>query len=241
MTPSNPEASFIASARAAGLFYLVIIVCGIGGSALVREPLMVAGDAAQTAANLRAHSGMFRLSILADAVMALSDVALAVSLFFLLRPVDTVLSALALSFRLVQASILGLNLLNLQRALELASDAALDGTTRDAWVMSLLRAHGAGYDFGLFFFGINCLAVGALLWRMRPAARALGVLVAGSGLVYLAGSTAQVVAPGLRAALEALYLLPLVAESALCVWLLSRGRGWRPAPVGGRVSAVARA
>ena len=57
----------------AGLLYLVIIVCGVVGQALVREPLLGA-NAAETTANLLAVELPFRLSILGDVAMILADV-----------------------------------------------------------------------------------------------------------------------------------------------------------------------
>ena len=83
-------------ARIAGLLYLVIIVCGVGGEAFVRAPLH-AEDASQTVANLLAAELPFRLSILADVAMVLADVGLGVLLFYLLAPVDRTLSMLAMA------------------------------------------------------------------------------------------------------------------------------------------------
>ena len=220
MTPSS---SPLRHARAAGILYLVIIVCGVGGEAFVRAPLHVAGDAGQTVANLLAAELPFRLSILADVLMALADVGLGVLLYFLLAPVSRVLSLLAMAFRLAQASILGLNLLNLHTAVTLAQGGALDDGTRDALVSSLLGAHAAGYDLGLFFFGVNCLLVGLLVFRAEYLPRTIGVMVSVAGLVYLVGSTARFVAPELAALMAPAYAIPLVAELAFCGWLIMKG------------------
>lgn len=223
MNSSNQSPSPLPYARAAGLLYLVIIVCGIGGEALVRAPLVVAGDAGQTAANLIAAELPFRLSILADVVMALSDVALAVLLFFLLKPVSQTLSLMAMAFRLVQAAILGLNLLNLHNAATLLHNSAVDDGQRDQWVMNFLDAYATGYDLGLFFFGINCLLVGALVVRAGFLPRAVGVMMFAAGVVYLVGSTVHVVAPDQVGAVAPAYLIPLVAEVAFCLWLIVKG------------------
>lgn len=209
--------------RAAGLLYLAIIVCGIGGEALLRGPLVVADDAGRTAANLAAAALTFRLGILADVVMALSDVALAVLLYVLFRPVDRTLSMMAMAFRLVQAAILGLNLVHLHDALALLGTAALSVEQRDALVLLHLDAHATGYDLGLFFFGINCLLVGALARRADFVPTWLGRMISAAGVVYLLGSATRVVAPELVGALEPAYVVPVVAEVAFCVWLLRGG------------------
>jgi len=219
-------------ARVAGLLYLVIIVCGIGGEGFIRAPLINISDAAGTAANLMAAPGVFRASILADVVMALSDVALAVLLFVLLRPVSYVLSLMAMAFRLVQAAILGFNLLNLHTAMALLDDSALVTGQRDALVTSFLGAHGAGYDIGLFFFGVNCLLVSILLIRSGYFPRFLGWLILAAGVVYLVGSMVRIVSPALVNVVAPAYVVPLVAELAFCLWLAIKGldaSGWRTA------------
>ena len=105
------------TARLAGLFYLIIIVCGIWAEIVVRSSLIVPEDAATTARNILAAEGLFRLSFVADMVMAISDVALGVLLFVLLRRVEPVLALMAMIFRLLQAAIIGMNLINMQASL----------------------------------------------------------------------------------------------------------------------------
>ena len=223
MTETNETFSATQTARIAGLLYLVIILCGVGGEALGRAPLM-GGDAAETTANLLAAEGPFRLSILADVAMALADVGLGVLLFVLFARVDRTLSLMAMAFRLAQAAVLGLNLLNLQRAASLAHSTLLPADVRDGMVQDALASHAAGYDLGLFFFAINCLLVGVLVARSGLAPRVVGIGIVLAGGVYLIGSTLRVVAPELAVAFAPAYVLPLVAELALCGSLLFGAR-----------------
>ncbi|HBQ12523.1 MAG TPA: hypothetical protein DEF51_15700, partial [Myxococcales bacterium] len=146
MTATDRTPSTTRLARLAGLLYVAIIALGIGGDALVRGPIHVPGDASQTVANLAAAELPFRLSILGDVLMALSDVGLAALLFILLRPLSPRLALAAMVFRLVQAAILGLNLSSLQGAVTLASAPGAN----DALIVHLLESQAAGYDLGLF-------------------------------------------------------------------------------------------
>lgn len=221
----------------AGLLYLVIIVCGVVGQAFVREPTFGA-DAAETTANLLAAELPFRLSILGDAAMVLADVGIGIVLYLLFVPVDRTLSLLATAFRLAQAAVLGANLLHLDRALAWAHTTGLDSAQRDALVSSALEAHAVGYDLGLLFFAVNCVLVGILIIRHRDMPSVIGVGIIASGAVYLAGSATRFAAPGLAEALAPAYGIPLIAELALCAWLLVAGlrrsgplaAGARPAP-----------
>lgn len=221
MTPDATSLPDHRLARLAGVLYLVIIVCGIGGQALVREPLL-ADTPAQTVANLLAAELPFRLSILADVAMVVADVAIGVALYVLLAPVSRMLSLAAMAFRLAQAAVLGLNLLNLVRAIDLANASLFEVAQRDALVRSHLDAHAAGYDLGLFFFAVNCALVGVLLWRSGFVPRILGAGVAVTGGVYAVGSTLRIIAPALAGSFAAAYVVPVIVELSLCLWLLSR-------------------
>ena len=133
MTRSRLDTNPLRMARLCGLLYAVIILCGVGGEGLIRQPLMAAFEAEQLAASIRAAELPFRLSILCDVVMTLADVAVAALLYSVLKPVSELLSRMAMAFRLVQAAILGLNLLNLHQAVALASEPGA-GTTARLWL-----------------------------------------------------------------------------------------------------------
>lgn len=213
----------------AGTLYLVIIVAGVWSEAVVRAPLLVPDDPLNTVAGLQASLGWVRASIAADAVMLIADVALAVLLFRLLQVYGLTLALTAMAFRLMQAAVLGANLLNLQEAVLLAASngptSLLGDHTTAALATLRLQAHAEGYDLGLVFFGINTLLTSVLLLRSRWTPRALSLLMAAAGVVYLAGSSLRLLAPNLSSAFAPAYVLPLLAESAFCLWLLWVGLG----------------
>lgn len=217
MTPLRLDTNAPRMARLCGLFYAAIILCGVGGQGLIRQPLMAALDAEQLATSIRAAQLPFRLSILLDVVMTLADVAVAALLYSVMKPVSELLSRMAMAFRLVQAAILGLNLLNLHQAVALASEP---GAGSAAQVAMFLDAHAAGYDLALFFFGVNCLLVAALVLASTFLPRALGWMLLTAAVVYLTGSTLRVVAPAAVEGFAPAYVVPLIAELAFCAWLL---------------------
>ena len=71
---------------------------------------------------------------------------------------------------------------------------------------------------GLVFFGISSLATAMLLARAGP--RVLSALIAAAGLVYLAGSGLRILAPALTDSFSPAYLVAIVAETAMTIWLL---------------------
>ena len=201
--------------RLAGALYLVIILCGISGE-LVRSQLLPSGT--PTADAIAAHLTSFRLTIIADTLMAMADVALAIVLFKLLRPAGHLLASLATAFRLTQAAVIGASLILLSGVPGLAQ--AGDDTT----IRMLITMHASGYDIGLLFFGVNALMMSALLRRSGGVPKVIAWGIGGAGLVYLTGSYLRLLAPDMITAFQPAYLLPLVAETALCLWLLIRAR-----------------
>lgn len=214
-------------AKIAGFAWLVIIAAGIYAEVFLRARLIVPDDAAATATNIAASEGLFRLSVASDFVMLVADVVVALALYMLLRPINEGLALLASFFRLVQAAILGVNLLNLSFVLLMLGGAgALAAFTSEqlhAFVLVALEAQAIGYDIGLVFFAFALALLGYLLFRSRYVPRPLAVLLALSAPVYLTGSLVTVLAPEYSPMLEPAYLLPFVAESSLALWLLVKG------------------
>jgi hypothetical protein len=204
--------------RLAGFLYLVIIVFGISSEVLLRGPILASGDAEAVAAAIAATPGSLRLSIAADAVMAMADAGLAVLLFLILRPMGAGLALAAMVFRLMQGAVIAASLMLLLAALrpDLAPQA-----------LALIEMHGAGYDLGLAFFGANSVLTGILLCRLGGLARVLAAGIMLSGVVYLTGSALRLAEPSLALAFAPAYGVPVLAESAFCLWLLLAGAGAR--------------
>jgi len=219
------------TARIAGMLYLTIILSGIYAQFFVRGSLIVPGDAAATANNIVASESLFRIGIAADLIMILCDVALAGFFYVLLKPVDNGLALLAAFFRLVQAAILGMNLLNLFLALQLvdvAGNLTVFGADQMyAQAMLYLDAHGTGYSLALVFFGIQCLVLGYLIVISGYMPKILGSLLIFAGLGYLIDSFASFLLPSYDVYAEIFALVvfvpALIGELALALWLLWKG------------------
>lgn len=203
-------------ARFAGLLYVGVIACGIGAELALRAPLIDHADPEGTAAAIAGHEGMWRAALALDLVMATFDVALAVLLFALFRPVDALLSGLAMALRLVQMAVVAAHLPLLSAAIGVPDP------------LPAIERHAAGYDLGLWFFGVNGLVTATLLWR-GGGPRLLAGLIAAAGLVYLAGSLTRFVAPDLNTLIQPAYAVPLLAELGFALWLSLGARGLRPA------------
>lgn len=222
-----PDPSQRKAARFAGLAYIIIIFAGIFAEVFVRSGMIVAGDAAATASNIMASESFFRIGIVSDVVMLIADVIVALALYVLLRPINRNLALLAAFFRLVQASVLGVNLLNLYAVLQFLGGAdylaVFDAEQSSALAMSFLEAHAMGYDIGLIFFAFGTAILGYLLFKSGYVPKVIAIALPLASVVYLVGSFAHILAPDIAGMVEPAYLLPFVAESALALWLLVKG------------------
>jgi hypothetical protein len=220
-------------ARIAGVLYLIIIVLGLFSEVVVRSSVIVPGDAAATAGNLTSSEFLFRVGVVSDLVVFLSDVAVAVLLYVLLRPVSKTLSLVAAGLRLTGTAIYGVNLLNQLAALILLTDAgyltSFDAGQVQGLALFFLDLQGHGYDLGLVFFGFHCLALGYLLVKSNLFPSGLGVLMVFAFLGYVIGSGTRFLFPDYVDAIAVVYVGPLVGELALCLWLIVKGVRWVPA------------
>jgi hypothetical protein len=95
MASYTDEASPQKYARIGGLLYLFIIVAAGFGELFVRNRLIVWGDAAATANNILSSETLFRVGLVGEMLTCVCDVALALILYVLLRPVSKNLALLA--------------------------------------------------------------------------------------------------------------------------------------------------
>ena len=217
--------------RSAGILYLILIITGIYAQFFVRSTLILPGNAPATANKIVNSEMLFRIGIASDLIMIICDVGLAVIFYFLLKSVSNSLSLLAAFFRLLQAAILGVNLLNLFCVLQLVSGENFLNEFKPAQLNSLvllfLNIHNIGYSIGLVFFGFNCLILGYLIYKSGYIPKTLGVLLLFASIGYLIDSFTNVLLPNYKSYQDiftiVVFVPALIAELSLSLWLLFRG------------------
>ena len=229
MTSRSSETSPQAYARVGGVLYLFIIVVALFGEAFVRGSLIVPRDAAATANNILGSETLFRVGLAGEMLTCACDVALAMILYVLLRPVSRSLALLAAFFRLTFVGIYGVaKLFEIAALVTLGGAGYLKGfepqQLHDLAYMSL-SVHGLGYGASLLFFGFCCVLFGYLIHQSGYLPRILGTLLVIGGVGYVVFSLAQMLAP----AFAAKYLFPWImlpafaAELGLALWLTVKG------------------
>ncbi len=82
------------NARATGVVYLLYFVTAVLGEFFLKT-LVVSGDAAATANNLMAHTGLFRLGLATGLISTAFYIALTALFYVLLKPVNRSVSLVA--------------------------------------------------------------------------------------------------------------------------------------------------
>ncbi|MEP2771916.1 MAG: DUF4386 domain-containing protein [Fulvivirga sp.] len=215
-------------ARVTGFLYLIIILCGMFTEMFVRVPLIVAEDVSATVANIVSNEMLFRVGFITDLVMVMADVAIALTFYILLKPVNNALALMAALFRLAQSSILGINLLNHFKVIVLISDdsfkRSLGEDAFNAQVMLNLQAQSYGYLIALVFFAISCVILGYLFYQSKLVPRSLAILLFIAAAAYLIDSFTNFLLPAYAAITEIWVIISaLTAEVGLCLYLLIYG------------------
>lgn len=214
------------AARAAGFLYLLLMACGVFGEYQGRGSLIVDNDPAKTAAHIVDHLLLFRLGILSDLTAFAGDVAMAVALYVLFRPISKHLALLAAFWRIAEVAVLGTITLNSFTMMLLLTDARYATVFSAQQLQSLVwlfnDTHDAGYNIGLIFLSLGCIVFSWLFFKSRYIPR----LLAGFGLLayvaMLIGTVAAIVWPDNPVGGN--FDMPAgVYEIIIGLWLLLRG------------------
>jgi hypothetical protein len=147
-----------------GLFATAIVVFA---NYVLLNPLIVPGNAAETARNLVAHETQVRVIATCFLTYSASVVVLLAALYVILKPVNRGLALVGALFRLVFASLWLLTTLNLLGALRLLGSASylqvFEADRLQALARLSLAANFDAYYVGLPFFGLAA-TVCSYLW-----------------------------------------------------------------------------
>lgn len=204
---------------------LLSIVFGFLGEMYLPGRIIVSGDAAATAANIRANSTLFRLTFASYLVEGICDVALLVFFYILLKPVNRNLALLSaffgvvsmVTFAIAQSSFFAASLI----LRETGGMAAFTTEQREALALLAIRIASMIAWLFVCMYGIASIIRGYLIARSGYLPRAIGILLVIGGVGFFLRSITYVIAPSLS---SPLLLLPMaLAGIPLMAWLLFRG------------------
>lgn len=238
--PVHPDTNPRTAARVAGVGYVVLFVLGVFANFIVKEGLVVPGDAHATAAKIAESEGLFRLGMVAFLAIFFLDVFVAWALYIVFRSANRDLSLLTAWFRIVYTIFLGAALVHSFQALQLLRDSGpftvIETSQRNAQALLALDSFESTWLIGLAAFGIHLILLGGLVLQSRYAAKALGYVLIVAGVAYLTDTLAHM-ALGNYNNYETLFItivaIPaVVAEGWFGLWLLLRAAKVTHAPPG---------
>ena len=226
--PRTAETSPLVYARVAGFLLLFVVVIAPFSQLYVPSTLIVPGDAAATADNIRASGWVLRLGIVSDSLVFLIEIVLCVLLYVLLRPVSRTLSLVAAFARLAMTVVQGINLLAYFVALLLLGGAAyltvFGPAQLDALALLSLDAHQYGIYVWEAFFGLHLAVLGYLIFKSGYFPRVLGVLMVFAALGYLGHSYGSWLYPNHAETLASVVgVTAIVGELPFFLWLAIKG------------------
>lgn len=235
------DLSATATARLAGVGYLILAICGGFAEFGVRQRFVVPDDVAATAQNLLANATLWRFGIVVELVGQVVFIFIVFALFDLLKVVHRKRAITMVTLVVVAATITCLNLVNQAAALMVleggALSAAFDPGQQAALATLFTQLHHYGYVVAQVFFGLWLVPLGVLIWQSRFIPRWIGALLVVAAAGYLAdvGIATMIPTPPI-----VLSEFTFVGELVLLGWLLIRGvnaRNWKARQLGATAAA----
>jgi len=209
------------TARIAGVLYLLNGIFSGFAFAYVIGKVYVMDNAAATAANVAAYSGLVRIGVVADLFQATIWVFLAMTLYLLLKHVNKSAASTMVVLVAVGAAIVCLNDVFQFESLRIATDnayaAAFGNAGSNALVLLLLDIHHYGFLIAQIFFGLWLVPLGYLAYKSGMFPKALGVALIAGGVCYLVGMLAVFLIPDFGEKINTFITIPsAIAE----IWML---------------------
>jgi len=229
MTPDTIENSQRSAAKVAGFSGLFSVVIVIFANYVLLNPLIVTGNAAETARNLAAHQVQVRVVVACFLSYSASVVVLLTALYVVLKPVNRGLALVGALFRLVFSLLWLLTTLNLLTALRLMGSASYLQVFEADRLQVLARLYVAAnfddYYVGLPFLGLAATVCGYLWLKSRYIPRALAAFGLVSSVWCVICAFAFLIFPNFDKAVNAYWFDSPMAlfEMVVSVWLLFKG------------------
>lgn len=174
-------------ARVTGVFYLITIVAAIVGQGLIAERLVNSTNASVTAANIVAHSDMYRFGFTAYMIEMTAQIVMTMLFYELLKPVSRIGALLAAVIGVVGCGIKALSrVFFVAPALVLGGSHYLNTFSAEqlkSLALLFYNVNEMGAAIAVVFFGFSTLITGWLMIRATYIPKVLGwfALVGGIG------------------------------------------------------------
>ena len=215
------------TARIAGALYVLLALTGVFSLIYVPTALVVFGDAAATAENIRSSELLFRSGILSGLVSNVIFVFLVLALYRLLKETSHNQAMLMVTLVVISVATGFANTINQLGALIALSGAdflsVFEKPELDAVAYLFIRLNSWGIQIIQIFWGLWLFPFGLLVYRCGFIPKILGVLLMIAGFGYLLGSFMFQILPQYVDALSTFIMVLEMGELPIIFWLLIVG------------------
>ena len=215
------------TARIAGALYVLLALTGVFSLIYVPTALVVFGDAAATAENIRSSELLFRSGILSGLVSNVIFVFLVLALYRLLKETSHNQAMLMVTLVVISVATGFANTINQLGALIALSGAdflsVFEKPELDAVAYLFIRLNSWGIQIIQIFWGLWLFPFGLLVYRCGFIPKILGVLLMIAGFGYLLGSFMFQIVPQYDDALSTFIMILEMGELPIIFWLLIVG------------------
>jgi len=217
-------------ARFAGVLYLLNAITAGFAFGYVLAKVYIPGNAATTAANVAANSGLVRLGVVSDLFQGAEWVFLAMTLYVLFRNVHQSAAGAMVVLVAIGAGIVCLNEVFQFESVRLATDSsyavAFGAAGSSSLVLLMLEIHHYGFLAAQIFFGLWLVPLGYLAYKSGMVPRALGIALIAGGACYLVGLLAVFLIPdyAMGEKINVFVTIPsAIAETSMALYLVVIG------------------
>ena len=212
-------------ARIAGVLFLISFIAGTFGELIVPMTVIANGNAAETADRILTHQSLFRFGFVGYLFEALCDVAIALVLYVLLKPVHRNLALFAAFLGLVSTAIFAVcELFFFIGPVLLRSPMyarSFSAEQLHSFVYFFVYIYSVGAGLFMVFYGLASIIRGDLIYRSTYIPRFIGVLLMIVGVAFVVKNLTLVLAPAYS--WDYLLLPAPLTILVLTVWFLWKG------------------
>ena len=229
MTVRNIDNSQRTAAKVAGISGLLTVAIVVFANYVLLNPLIVPGNAVETARNIVAHETQFRITAVCFLIYSAGVVVLLAALYLILRPVNQGLALVGALFRLVFALLWLLTTLNMLGALRHLGSASYLQVFEADRLQTLARLHLAAnfddYYVGLPFFGLAATVCSYLWLKSNYIPKSLSIFGLISSAWCIVCALVFLIFPHFNKTVNDYWFDSPMAlfELALSLWLLFKG------------------
>lgn len=173
------------TARLTGIWYLLLAISGMVGFLLLHPRIFVSDDPAKTLHHIAADEGVFRMRLVLELVIIVSQALAAVWFYRLFRPINAWAAWALAAWGMMNAAAIMVSAISMGAALDIATAAGPVDNGRIALIQLLSKLVSHAWGVGGLFFGLWLLPMGYIVIRSRRMPVWLGRILVLGGAGYL--------------------------------------------------------